>query len=67
MIHRIYLDNCCFNRPYDDQTQLNIYLETQAKLHVKSFDYTEWRKDNLFVGMSIDEIIDEADRYCNKY
>ena len=28
------------------------------------FDYTEWRK-NLFVGMmSIDEINDEADKYC---
>ena len=32
----------------------------------ESFDYTEWRKDNLFVGMSIDEIIDEADMYCKK-
>ena len=28
------------------------------------FDYTEWRKNNLFVNMSIDEIIDEADKYC---
>jgi hypothetical protein len=30
------------------------------------FDYTEWRKSNLFVGMSLDEIIDEADEYCKK-
>ena len=30
---RIYLDNCCYNRPYDDQTQVRISLETQAKLH----------------------------------
>ena len=22
---RIYLDNCCYNRPYDDQTQMTIY------------------------------------------
>lgn len=29
---RIYLDNCCFNRPFDNQEQLKIYLETQAKL-----------------------------------
>ena len=28
------------------------------------FDYTQWRENNLFVGMSIDEIIDEADIYC---
>ncbi|HOJ09683.1 MAG TPA: PIN domain-containing protein [Clostridiales bacterium] len=32
---KIYLDNCCFNRPYDDQTQLKIYLETQAKLDIQ--------------------------------
>ena len=31
----IYLDNCCFNRPYDDQTHTNIYLETQAKLYIQ--------------------------------
>jgi len=23
---------CCFNRPYDDQTQARIHLETEAKL-----------------------------------
>jgi predicted nucleic acid-binding protein len=31
----IYLDNCCFNRPYDDQAQLKIRLEAEAKLHVQ--------------------------------
>jgi len=31
----IYLDNCCFNRPYDDQNLLSIYLETQAKLSIQ--------------------------------
>ena len=31
----IYLDNCCFNRPYDDQSHFNIYLETQAKLSIQ--------------------------------
>ena len=39
MKYRIYLDNCCFNRPYDNQTQLKIYLETQAKLHIQSLVY----------------------------
>lgn len=33
---RIYLDNCCYNRPFDDQTQMKIHLETQAKLHVQA-------------------------------
>lgn len=32
---KIYLDNCCFNRPYDDQTRIRISLETQAKLYIQ--------------------------------
>ena len=28
--YRIYLDACCLNRPFDDQTQSRISLETQA-------------------------------------
>jgi len=32
---KVYLDNCCYNRPYDDQAQLRIELETKAKLHVQ--------------------------------
>jgi len=33
---KIYLDNCCFNRPYDDQTQVRIEFETQSKLYIQS-------------------------------
>jgi len=33
---KIYLDNCCYNRPYDDQRQLRVFLETQAKLHIQN-------------------------------
>lgn len=32
---RIYLDNCCLNRPFDSQGQLRIRLETEAKLRVQ--------------------------------
>ena len=32
---RVYLDNCCYNRPYDNQSQLRISLETQAKLRIQ--------------------------------
>jgi len=32
---RVYLDNCCFNRPFDDQNQIRIHLEAQAKLYVQ--------------------------------
>ena len=28
---KIYLDNCCYNRPFDDQTTLKVHLEAIAK------------------------------------
>lgn len=33
---RIYLDNCCFNRPFDEQNQVRIRLEAEAKLFVQT-------------------------------
>ena len=32
---KIYLDNCCYNRPFDDQSQLRVQLETTAKLQIQ--------------------------------
>ncbi|ETR67396.1 MAG: hypothetical protein OMM_11646, partial [Candidatus Magnetoglobus multicellularis str. Araruama] len=32
---KIYLDNCCYNRPFDDQSQLRIKLESEAKLKIQ--------------------------------
>jgi hypothetical protein len=32
---KLYLDNCCFNRPFDDQSHLRIRLETEAKMRVQ--------------------------------
>ncbi|MDR0410908.1 MAG: PIN domain-containing protein, partial [Treponema sp.] len=34
--NRIYLDNCSFNRPYDNQTILRNYLEAEAKTYIQS-------------------------------
>ena len=34
--YRIYLDVCCFNRPFDDQSQSRIYLEAQAVMTILS-------------------------------
>jgi predicted nucleic acid-binding protein len=31
---RIYLDNCCYNRPFNDQTQERIHLESEAVLAI---------------------------------
>ncbi len=32
---RVYLDNCCYNRPFDEQDQLSVRLETEAKLYIQ--------------------------------
>jgi predicted nucleic acid-binding protein len=33
---KIYLEMCCFNRPYDIQTAARIKLETEAKLYIQN-------------------------------
>ena len=32
---RLYLDNCMFNRPFDNQTDFKILLESEAKLKIQ--------------------------------
>jgi predicted nucleic acid-binding protein len=32
---RVYLDNCCYNRPYDDQSNVFNLVETEAKLVIQ--------------------------------
>jgi predicted nucleic acid-binding protein len=32
---RVYLDDCCFNRPFDDQTQVRVRIEAEAKLEIQ--------------------------------
>lgn len=31
----VYLDTCSFNRPFDDQSQLRVRLEAEAKLRIQ--------------------------------
>jgi len=33
---KIYLDNCCYNRPFDNQKDHVICVETQAKMFIQS-------------------------------
>jgi len=33
---RVYLDNCCYNRPYDDQEQVKVALETFATITIQT-------------------------------
>jgi hypothetical protein len=32
---KVYLDNCTYNRPFDDQAQIKIALDTEAKRHIQ--------------------------------
>lgn len=34
IVNRIYLDCCCYSRPFDDQSQDRIYLESEAILAI---------------------------------
>ena len=43
------------------QTEEFVYL-----LLSEPFNYTEWRRDNLFTGMSVAEISHAADTYCKE-
>lgn len=44
---RIYLDVCCLNRPFDDQTQDRIHLEAEAVLTIlKYIEKKRWSMIN---------------------
>ena len=74
----IYLDNCCFNRPYDDQSFVQIELETQAKLYIQyqikqgqlklttSFVLLFENAQNPYMDRKI-MIKDFIDKYSSKY
>jgi hydrogenase maturation factor len=55
------LDVCCWNRPFDDQRQVRIHLESEAVLAIVSeIERGRWV---LVTSEAIDEEIDEtADR-----
>ena len=38
---KVYLDNCCFNRPYDNQNNLLVFMETEAKLFIQDLIHSE--------------------------
>ncbi len=42
-VTKIYLDTCCLNRPFDDQTQERVRLESEAVLAILSrIEKGEW-------------------------
>ena len=39
---KLYLDNCMFNRPFDDQSNFKILLEAEAKLKIQENIRSGW-------------------------
>lgn len=57
---KIYLDVCCLNRPFDDQTQDRIHLESEAVITIlKNIETGKWHLVNSdAIFFEIDKIPD---------
>jgi predicted nucleic acid-binding protein len=54
---KIYLDTCCYGRPYDDQSQDEIRKESKAILRIQSWCH---RRNHIILGsVALDEEIGE--------
>ena len=60
---KVYLDNCVYNRPYDDQNNIRIRLEAEAKLYIQ-----EQIKDKRIdlVWSSVNEYENNDNPSCEK-
>jgi hypothetical protein len=61
---RIYLDVCCLNRPFDDQTQDRIHLEAEAIITIqKNIEFSNWTLvGSSAIDYEIDKTIDNERR-----
>jgi hypothetical protein len=50
----IYLDVCCLNRPFDDQTQERIRLEAEAVLHILAI--VQYHEQEISIELVIEKI-----------
>lgn len=66
---RMYLDNCCLSRPFDEQTQDRIRLETEAILLILARLYTrQWQWIASEVSMfEADQNLDLRQRFRVKF
>ena len=58
---KIYLDACCLNRPFDDQTQTRIHLEAEAVLSI-----VQYVEDNDWQWVSSDAVAYEISQTPNE-
>ena len=58
----IYLDSCCYNRPYDDLSSDKVRLESEAVLTI-----LEHNEHQTWTVLSSDIIVDELDRIVDMF
>ena len=49
---KVYFDNCCYNRPYDDQTQAKVQMETNAIMDI--IKYAEQDKCIIYSSIAVE-------------
>ena len=54
---KLYLDNCCYNRPYDDQTQEKVHMEGEAILTI--INICKQNNDEIIGSPALDLEIDQ--------
>jgi len=61
---KIYLDVCCLNRPFDDQSNLRVHLESEAVKTILSLcEQTQWQLlSSEVIEFEIANTIDEDKR-----
>jgi hypothetical protein len=62
---KVYMDNCCYCRPFDNQSQQRIHLESEAVLVVAT---RAQQKEDTVIGsdilvLEIEAIIDEKKKH----
>jgi len=66
---KLYLDSCCYNRPYDDQTQEKIHMEGEAVLAI--INRSKQANDEIIgspaLDLEIEQIIDIEKKEKVKY
>ena len=58
----LYLDNCCYTRPFDDQTQDRIHIESEAILAI-----LKACENGIIKILSSPIVRIEIDKYSNEY
>ena len=61
---KIYMDNCCLNRPFDDQSNLRVHLESEAiKTILTLVEQQKWKLvSSKVLRFEISKNVDESRR-----